>query len=31
MIPPLHFDKPHRQKAMLANALRLYKDWKLTN
>ena len=28
---PLHFDKPHRQKAMLANALRLYKDWKLTN
>lgn len=28
---PLHFDKPHRQKAMLANALRLYKDCKLTN
>ncbi len=28
---PLHFDKPHRQKAMLANALRLYKDWKVTN
>lgn len=25
---PLHFDKPHRQEAMLANALRLYADWK---
>ncbi|WP_439328205.1 hypothetical protein [Lonepinella sp. BR2357] len=24
---PLHFDKPDRQKAMLANALRLYYDW----
>ena len=24
---PLHFDKPHRQEAMLANALRLYVDW----
>lgn len=25
---PLHFDKPYRQEAMLANALRLYVDWK---
>ncbi|EER46656.1 hypothetical protein AM305_11540 [Actinobacillus minor NM305] len=25
---PLHFDKPHRQEAMLANALRLYTLWK---
>lgn len=25
---PLHFDKPNRQKAMLANALRLYCMWK---
>ncbi|MFV2030307.1 hypothetical protein [Neisseria sp. S1] len=25
---PLHFDKPHRQEAMLANALRLYVLWK---
>lgn len=24
---PLHFDKPHRQEAMLANALRLYSEW----
>lgn len=24
---PLHFDKPNRQKAMLANALRLYKEY----
>lgn len=24
---PLHFDKPHRQEAMLANALRLYAEW----
>lgn len=28
---PLHFDKPHRQEAMLANALRLYVDWKNYN
>ncbi|HHE3575765.1 phosphotransferase [Pasteurella multocida] len=25
---PLHFDKPNRQEAMLANALRLYVAWK---
>ena len=25
---PLHFDNPARQEAMLANALRLYSDWK---
>lgn len=25
---PLHFDKPHRQEAMIANALRLYIYWK---
>ncbi|MGY4865051.1 hypothetical protein ACWCM2_03360, partial [Pasteurella multocida] len=25
---PLHFDKPNRQEAMLANGLRLYKMWK---
>lgn len=25
---PLHFDKPHRQEAMLANALRLYIYWR---
>lgn len=25
---PLHFDKPQRQEAMLANALRMYVDWK---
>lgn len=25
---PLHYDKPARQEAMLANALRLYSDWK---
>lgn len=24
---PLHFDKPYRQEAMLANALRLYSEW----
>ena len=24
---PLHFDKPRRQEAMLANALRLYVEW----
>lgn len=24
---PLHFDKPHRQEAMLANALRMYADF----
>ena len=24
---PLHFDKPHRQEAMLANALRLYVEY----
>lgn len=24
---PLHFDKPHRQEAMLANALRLYIEY----
>ena len=26
---PLHFDKPMRQEAMLANALRLYAEWKV--
>ena len=24
---PLHYDKPHRQDAMLANALRLYRTF----